>query len=308
MIERFIITDRAQWLAWRSQDLTASDIAAAVGLDPYKTPLKLYAEKTGQLMPDPDNASMRRGRWLEAAVLSAIREENPLWEVRPANVYLRDPQLRFGATPDALAVTDQPGLTNVQCKVVSRPVYERDWADGPPLGYVLQTLAEGMLLDAAQSLLAALVIDTYSASLELHPVPRHEAAEARVRRIVADFWANVASGRRPVADYARDAETVAALFPQSVPEPALDLSGDNRMAYLLTQRAGHKATMAIYEKEVAAIDTEIKDKLGPHEIATLPGWKISWKTQARREVIIPASTYRALRINEMAVEQEERAA
>ena len=202
MIERHAVTDRDSWLALRSLDLTASDIGAAVGIDPYKSRLALYAEKTGMLLPQADNNAMRRGRWLEAAVLSAIREENPDWEVRPAGIYLRDPALRLGATPDALAVTDEPGITNIQCKVVNRPGYERDWVDGPPLHYQLQTLAEGMLLRADRSLVAALVIDTYSADLYLHPVPRHEAAEARVEASALLFWADVAAGRQPPPDYA----------------------------------------------------------------------------------------------------------
>lgn len=306
MIERHPITSREQWLALRAQDLTASDIGAAVGLDPFKTALQLYGEKTGQLMAEPDNNMMRRGRWLEAAVLSAIREEHPDWDVRPAKVYLRDSELRLGATPDAIAVTDQPGLTNIQCKVVTPQAYERHWSPEPPLGYQLQTLCEGLLMDTQQSLLAALVVDTYSAELYLHPVPRHAKAEDAVRGIAATFWANMASGRRPAADFKRDAETVAALFPQSVPEPVLDLSADNRLPDLLADRAHLKAQIIDWEARVGEIEVEIKDKLGAHEVAELPGWRISWKTQTRKEQIIKASTFRVLRVSE--IEQQEQAA
>ena len=304
MIERFVVTDRDSWLALRSLDLTASDIGAAVGVDPYKSRLALYAEKTGMLMPQADNNAMRRGRWLESAVLAAIREENPDWEVRPAGIYLRDPQLRLGATPDALAATDQPGVTNIQCKVVNRPSFERDWAAGPPLHYQLQTLTEGMLLRADQSLIAALVIDTYSAELYLYPVPRHEAAEARVEAIAIRFWEDVAAGRMPPVDYAHDAETIAALFPQSKPEPVLDLSADNRIHELLLHRGIAKAAIAVHESELSIIETEIKAKLGEHERATLPGWNISWKTQHRMESIVRAHDRRPLIITETAEKEQ----
>jgi len=304
MIERFVVTDRDSWLALRSLDLTASDIGAAVGIDPYKSRLALYAEKTGLLLPQADNNAMRRGRWLEAAVLSAIREENPDWEVRPAGIYLRDPQLRLGATPDALAATDQPGVTNIQCKVVNRPSFERDWAAGPPLHYQLQTLTEGMLLRADQSLIAALVIDTYSAELYLYPVPRHEAAEARVEAIAIRFWEDVAAGRMPPVDYARDEETIAALYPQSVPEPVLDLSSDNRMPDLLDLRERLKVEQGNAEACLREVETEIKAKLGEHERATLPGWNISWKTQHRKESIIRAHDRRPLIITETAEKEQ----
>jgi putative phage-type endonuclease len=306
-VARFPITDRSTWLAWRTADLTASDIGAAVGLDPYKSPLKLYAEKTGLLMPDGDNPSMRRGRWLEAAVLEAIRDQHPDWEVRPAKVYLRDEELRLGATPDAIAATDEPGLTNIQCKVVARPAYERDWGEGPPMNYQLQTLTEGMMLDAARSFVAALVIDTYTAELYLHRVPRHEGAEAKVRGIAAEFWANVAAGKRPAADYKQDAETVAAMFPQSVAEPVLDLAGDNALAVLLPHREVLKEMIAEDMKRLEAMNTEIKDKLGKAERATLPGWQISWKTEKRDGYTVAPSTRRVLRVTEKPIDEEKAA-
>jgi predicted phage-related endonuclease len=305
MIEVHKVTDRASWLQLRMQDLTASDLGAAIGKDRYKSRLALYAEKTGMLMPQDDNPSMRRGRWLEAAVLSAIREENPSWDVSPSHVYLRDTEIRLGATPDAIAQTDEPGITNVQCKVVARPAYERDWVDGPPLNYVLQTLAEGMLLDAPRSLIAALVIDTYTAELNMHPVPRHEAAEARVRAIATEFWSNVAAGLQPAVDGALDSETINALYPNSVADPVLDLTGDNRLPELLAERAVAKAIIDLEADRVAEIDTEIKAKLGDAERAELPGWKISWKTQTKAEHMVRATSFRVLRIKEL--EREEAA-
>lgn len=306
MIERHAMPEGMRLHPLRATDLTASDIGAAAGLDRYKSPLALYAEKTGLLLGQADNAAMRRGRWLEAAVLSAIREENPEWIVRPAAIYLRDPELRLGATPDFIAATDEPGLTNIQAKVVSRPVYERDWAEGPPLGYVLQTLTEGMLMDAPRSLIAALVIDTYTAELYLHPVPRHGAAEARVRAMAATFWSNVAEGRMPAPDYARDAETVTALYPQSVAEPVLDLTGDNALGILLPHREALREMITLDQKRLDEMDTEIKAKLGEAERATLPGWKISWKTEQRKAYTVAASTRRVLRVT--AIEAKEQAA
>jgi predicted phage-related endonuclease len=308
MIEQIPVTDRDEWLARRALDLTASDIAAAAGLDRFKTPLQLYAEKTGMIMPAADNAMMRRGRWLESAVLEAIRDEHPEWDVVPVKRYYRDTELRLGATPDARAVTDEPGFTNIQCKVVSRPTYERDWSAGPPTGYVLQTLTEAMLMGADRSLLAALVIDTYSAELYLHPVPRHEAAEARVRAMAVEFWANIAAGRRPAADYARDAEVIEALHPVSVSEPVLDLSGDNMLPVLLSHYAVQKSAMALAKKALGEIEAEIKEKLGDAEVAELPGWRISWKSQHRKEHLVKASDYRVLRVRDLNESEEEKAA
>ena len=81
MIERIPITSREQWLELRRSAVTASDVGAIFGLHPYKTPLRLWADKTGVNLEDVENAAMRRGRWLEAAVLSACREQHPEWQI-----------------------------------------------------------------------------------------------------------------------------------------------------------------------------------------------------------------------------------
>lgn len=303
-VERHSIRDRAQWLQLRSNDLTASDIAASQGLDPYKSALQLYAEKTGLIDGVADNALMRRGRWLEAAVIAALIDERPELRVKyPLDVYLRDPELRLGCTPDALAelrmsAGGDGSLINVQCKVVAKPEFERSWQDGPPLGYQLQTATEGLLLDAASSLIAALVIDSYSAELQLYPVERHAGAEAKIRSIATTFWDNVRTGRRPAADYSRDAATIAAMFPQSEPEPVLDLSGDNRLPDLLAQRSMMRMEIGTLQAAIDTIDTEIKAKMGSHERAELPGWRLSWKTTHVNDKVIRAYDYRPLKVTD----------
>jgi predicted phage-related endonuclease len=306
-VERHAITDRASWLELRERDLTASDLGAWLGVDRFKSRLQLYAEKTMKQPPKPDNAAMQRGRWLEAAVLSAIREKTGWTNVEPCREYLRDPHIRLGATPDAVHFHPQGPPTNIQCKVVSRPVHERDWASGPPLGYMVQTVAEGMLLNAESSYLAALVIDTYTAELFMHPVPRHGGAEARVRALAVEFWSDVAAGKKPPIDFTRDAAVIAAMFPQSVPEPVLDLSADNRIRELLEVRTVLTDEISVAKDALATIDTEIKAKLGLAERAELPGWKLSWKTQERKEYIVPASTHRVLRVTSTEQEEEEAA-
>jgi putative phage-type endonuclease len=297
-VETIKIESRQQWLALRMRDLTASDIGAAAGVSPYKTPLALYAEKAGLLMPEADSNIMRRGRWMEAAVIEALHDEQPGWRIMRPRVYLRDDELRIGATPDATAVTDYGEVVNVQCKVVARPTYERQWSDGPPVHYVLQALCEGMLQGMA-SVIAALVVDTYSADLYLHPVPRHPGAEARMKTLSSEFWQRVANRTPPLADYAADADTVAAMWPQSQPDPVLDLSGDNMLPGLLAERVELKAATDTAMQRLIEIDTELKAKLGEHELGKLPGWKVSWKTANYKEFTVPASTRRTLRVTDL---------
>lgn len=289
--------NREAWLALRRQDVTASDIAVVVGASPYKSAMRLWAEKTGDIGEQEDNAAMRRGRWLEQAVLRACRDETDWLQITQPNVYLRDPEKRIGATPDAIA-TDAEGELLIQCKVIARPVYERDWAVEAPLHYQLQTLTEAMLWGAPRAFLAVLVIDTFSAELKVHPVPRHPEAEAKLVEAVARFWAEIEAGKEPSADYSRDGEVIRKLFgPKDGIEP-LDLTGDNLMTSILEERAGLKSVVKNAEERLEELDAEIIHKLNGATSAICDGWKISHSMTHRNAYTVPEKSYPVLRVNQ----------
>ena len=141
------------WLALRKRLLTASDVGAVAGVDPFKSPLRVYAEKTG-LVPDlVENSAMRRGRHFETAALEYLAEEKPDWLIERPNVFITDHKHRLGCTPDAYATDEDGQLINVQIKTVNRHSFER-WNGVPPLGYRLQVVCENMLTDATRGVLA----------------------------------------------------------------------------------------------------------------------------------------------------------
>lgn len=112
------ITSRAEWLELRRQDVTASDIAAVCGVHPERSALQVYLEKVhAPLGADNDNKLMRRGRWLEPAVIAAVRDQHPDLDARAEGFYLRSPSLRIGATPDA-SVQSGKGRTVLQLSLI----------------------------------------------------------------------------------------------------------------------------------------------------------------------------------------------
>lgn len=297
MIEQHPITDRLEWLDRRKLDLTASDVGAVAGVDPYRTPLSVFVDKMGMGITE-ETPIMRRGRWLESAAADAIVECHPHWRVINPKVYLRDPEIRLGCTPDRLAEDeDVPGVVNLQIKAVSKPTFEK-WNGEVPLNYVLQTLTEGMLVNARTSYLCAFVISTYACELVKFEIPRHPGAEIKIRQTAVDFWHDMEAGVMPVPDYTRDADVIAALYAQPKPGAEVDLSTSNRIGEILQERAVLKARIKDDTEAVSAIDTEIKATIGDAETATLPGWRLSWKLQTRKGYTVPESTTRVLRVTE----------
>src|SRR6187401_2028623 len=117
------IENRDEWLHWRQEVLTASDVGAVAGIDKYKSSLRVYAEKMTDITPE-ESAIMRRGRMFEHAAYGYLQEDHPDWEWSRPGAFYADVDLKLGATPDALARTPTGSLVNVQIKTVSAPTFE----------------------------------------------------------------------------------------------------------------------------------------------------------------------------------------
>ena len=299
-IENYPARDRAAWLAIRKQDVTASEVAALFGAHPYKSPLQLFADKTGRSVETADNKAMRRGRILEPAIAECWFEEYGE-RLEKCTDYLRCTVRRIGATPDYVRGNGEP----VEAKSVA-PEKWAEWGEQPPFAYTLQALMQAMLMDAPRAWLA-IMVDNRAKDFYRFEVPRHPAAEAKMVERVAAFWRAVAADEMPPADYSKDGAALAALFPRDNGD-VLDLSGDNRLPEMLARRAELKTQIAIAESEADLIDAEIKAKIGPASEATLPGWKVTLKAQTRPERLMKATTFRTLRVTDLSKPKGRKAA
>lgn len=296
MIARYAVTDRQSWLDLRKEDVTASDMAALFELHPFKSALQLYVEKTQAFSEPADNAMLRKGRILEDAVARAVAEEMPALIITKANEYLRDPEARIGATPD-FWILDAGRKGVMQTKVVSPRAFERSWGDTPPPYIVAQNATEMMLADLDWGMVAALIVGDYKLALHLYDVPRDKQFEQIIKEKVAAFWKNTEAGIPPPPDFARDAAALALLYPTEKKGKQIDLRGDNFVPGLLAEREYMLEIIKPAEERKRAIETEIKDKMRDAEIGLCDGYRISFKSQTRKEHVVPASTFRVLRIS-----------
>jgi putative phage-type endonuclease len=80
---------KEEWLAWRRTGIGSSDIAAIMGIDPYRSPLDVYDSKDALYQETPPTARMQRGIDYEAKareVFNAIYAETQEQEYVPLNV------------------------------------------------------------------------------------------------------------------------------------------------------------------------------------------------------------------------------
>jgi hypothetical protein len=109
---------------------------------------------------------LEAGRDLEHVVARRVVRQRKHWTLTKADEYLRNPDLRIGATPDYYILDDDGRRGVLQIKTAFGHIIDRDWSEGnePPLWVLLQTSTEAMLDDAAFAALA--VMNRASGKLE----------------------------------------------------------------------------------------------------------------------------------------------
>jgi predicted phage-related endonuclease len=305
-IESIAIVSREQWLSLRKKDVTASVEPALHGLHPYTSALRLYIEKQGlvELPQQPDSGPLRRGRILESAVAAAVAEQKPDWKLTKANEYWRDPDLRLGCTPDFYIHDAQKRRGILQCKTAAPSVFLNDWNGktalaGPPMWVMLQITTEMMLTNASFGAIAVLVVDPHELPCHIFEVPRHEAAEKRIRQAVIQFWNDIRDGKEPDADYGKDKDLIAALAPRELDAKTIDLSTDNEVVSGLNERADLKRTIKMATERCTEVEALVMDRMRDAAVATVPEFRVTWKSEQRKGYTVQPSEPRVLRIKEL---------
>ena len=136
----------------------------------------------------------------------------------------------------------------------------------------------------------AIMVRAPSFPLHLFNVARHPAAEARILDAVAEFWRMWDAGEHP------QPQTAAGLAEMVSDGSHRDFSGDNEIVALLAERAELMPVRRDAEKRLDEIDGAIKERLGPASTAWCPGWSLTFKSQTRRETVLPEKQFRVLRV------------
>jgi predicted phage-related endonuclease len=291
--ERIPIEGKGQWLDMRRRDVTASQVAALWGHHPYLTALELYRQKRGEDGNQGDNPSMKRGRWLEPAIMEAVKDTNPEWAplITKATDYWRLPEQRIGSTPDCFIGTPgEPGTGVLELKSML-PEKFATYGESAPLFHSLQVAVQMMTTGASWGTIAVMVM-TRNLDLHLFAVPRIAAVEAKIIADVAAFWDAVERGVPPAPVLPQDYETLIKMFPRETAGEEISLDGDNEVRGLLAEWA----TLRGATKRLAEISDAIRVKVGTASTARCAGWVIHYKTQHKKAYTVPEKDVRVLRI------------
>jgi putative phage-type endonuclease len=145
-----VSANRDAWLRHRANTIGSSEIAVLLGLNKYKTPLELWAEKMGRKAPDAENDYMWFGTQLEPVVGALFERKTGKRVERPDALWTAEDDKRLTATPDFFVAGEVPEI--VECKT-SSTVWD---GDKPPFHAHVQLQWQLGILGLQKGYLAAL--------------------------------------------------------------------------------------------------------------------------------------------------------
>ena len=261
-----------EWLNYRKQGIGGSDAAALCGLNPYKSPMLLWLEKTGQKEPVPAEEPAYWGKALEPL----IREEFSKREkkkIQTVPAIIQHPQYPFMlANIDGIIIDPVEGNGILEIKTTSAYRSHR-WEDKVPNEFMIQLQHYLAVTGLSYAYLALLIGGNEYKSFY---IARDQSFITVLIGLERQFWSLVESKTPPPLDgSAATTEFIKELHPQSngesitLPEEALHWISSYQDA--LEQEKKIKE-----HKDQAA--NHLKKMLGDAERGMIAGRKVSWKS------------------------------
>ena len=271
---------REDWLAVRKQGIGSSDAAAAVGLNPYKSQLELWLEKTGRdtslakLDPLDEESPAYWGNILEPIVATHYTRRTG-HRVRRINAVLQHPDPKL---PWMLANIDREviGADDVQileCKTAGING-ARLWKEGVPEYVQLQVMHQLAVTGKQAADVAVLLGGQH---LEIHRIERDESMIARLVDLERLFWDYVVSDTPPPADGTASAEAaLRCLYPEDNGQ-TLDFSQHTELASTYLELKAIRQSISQQETREAQLKQVLQQAMGAATRAEFTEGYISWK-------------------------------
>ena len=262
--------EREEWLEHRRQGIGGSDAAAILGMNPWKSPMDVWLEKTGEFEDEPrDNEKMYWGNVLEDVVAKEFSIRTGL-RVRRRNAILKHRKHHFMiANVDRLVIGHKAGL---ECKTTGQYSAD-DWAMGVPEFYQAQ-VQHYMAVTGYQAWYVAVLIG--GQEFRFFKLTRDNQFIKDLIEAENEFWKMVEDRTPPPIDGTNaSSELIKRLYPEAEKGKEVQLPYD---AYQLIQQYDQACED---EKRVKLLKDEaankLKDMLGTAEKGTIHGRQVIWQ-------------------------------
>ena len=273
IITEFMAHNHDEWLAIRQNYVGGSDAGAVLGVDPYKSPYALWAEKTGRVEPFAGNIATEVGTRLEALVAELFTQETGL-KVRRKNATMVNSLYPFACANVDRIVTGQNALLEIKT-TTSIPVMRKVRGGDYPDKWYAQMTHYMAVTGARKAYLAVLV---NCRELHIYTLDRDQAEIDALMAAEARFWELVEKDTPPDPDAScATTDALTEVYPDSNGE-SVELFGRES---LLREWESLKAAQKSTEERLRGIENQLKADMGSAERGEAGEYTVTWKSQTR---------------------------
>lgn len=269
---------RDQWLDVRRSGIGSSDAAAAVGLNPYKSQLELWMEKTGrgaalpQVDPNDESSPMYWGTLLEPIVAAHYTKRTGN-RVRRVNAVLQHPTNPWMLANLDREVMGSADVAILECKTAGING-ARLWKEGVP-DYVHLQVMHQLAVTGKQAADVAVLI--CGQDLQIFRIQRDEEQIQQLIRLEQAFWEYVERDIQPPADGSDSADlALRCLYPRDTGE-VLDLSQETELAGAFSDLLAVRQKLADVTELESQLKQRIQQRMGDASRAVFECGEVSWK-------------------------------
>jgi predicted phage-related endonuclease len=269
-------------LALRRTGLTATDLVVLSGLDPYRTPHDVWADKLGIAVPSAETEPQSLGNELEPIVIRRLAEKRGLYTIprRMMTVRRKDKPLHL-ATPDAFFALAPRGSVEAlgQVKVVGVGSARAWWPSGVVTGLPDRVFVQcawelgvtGLPVDYVGALVGGTEIRTYAVERDADL----EELLGELEDLAAKWWRDHVVARVPPA--LDGSEGAARMLRALYPRPR----GPRRKAGPLTEQAAReyfdaKRAALEAERQLETAKQQLIDYCGEAVGILGDGWRLAY--------------------------------
>lgn len=257
-----------------------SEAAAAAGIDPHRSRVGLWLEKTGRVGREETEA-MRWGTLLQPVIETELHERGYI-TIAPTVPELFDANRRWlvGHPDRYIREQDAEDLAVLEVKTVGQWA-KREWNGQPPLAYVAQVQHYLHLTGLDRALLAVLV---GGQRLELTEIERNDRWIATLIDLEQEFLERYLIPDEPPPVRHDDADNLARMFPEHKPGRKVRLAKD--ALDVLAELRARTAQKDAIERQCETLRNQLKATMGDAETALDAHGEevIHWRTFASERV------------------------
>ena len=269
---------RDEWLTVRRQGIGSSDAAAAVGLNPYKSQLQLWMEKTGRdgalpvVDPNDDQSPMYWGTLLEPNEAAHYTRRSG-HRVRRVNAVLQHPEHSWMLANIDREVVGASDVQILECKTAGIHG-ARLWRDGVPEYVQLQVMHQ-LAVTGKQAADVAVLLG--GQELQVFRIERDDTLIAQLVVLEQQFWGYVERDQQPPADGSASAElALRCLYPRDS-GTTLDFSTDLEMSGVFSDLLAVREVITTQTALESQLKQRIQQRMGEATRAVFEIGEVSWK-------------------------------